>query len=47
MAEMENRLIAEFRSIAAELVPEKSDPQFKGWDGLKRLSKNRPIRWWR
>lgn len=47
MAEMENRLIAEFRSIAAELVPEKSDPQFKGWDGIKRLSENRPIRWWR
>lgn len=41
------RLIDEFRSIAAEPVPEKSDPRFKGWDGAKRLSENRPIRWWR
>lgn len=42
---IENRLIAEFRSIAAEPVPEKSDPRFKGWDGTKRLSENRPLRW--
>ena len=43
----EERLIAEFRSIAAEPVPAKSDPRFKGWDGMKRLSENRPLRWWR
>ena len=42
---IENRLIAEFRSIAAEPLPEKSDPRFKGWDGTKRLSENRPL--WR
>ena len=42
---IENRLIAEFRSIAAEPVPEKSDIRFKGWDGTKRLSENRPL--WR
>ena len=47
MADMEKRLIAEFRSIAAEPVPEKSDPRFKGWNGTKRLSENRPLRWWR
>ena len=46
-SEMEKRLIAEFRSIAAEPVPAKSDPRFKGWDGMKRLSENRPLRWWR
>ena len=42
---IENRLIAEFRSIAAEPVPERLDPRFKGWDGTKRLSENRPFRW--
>ena len=45
MADMERRLIDEFRSIAAEPVPEKSDPRFKGWDGTKRLSENRRFRW--
>lgn len=44
MADMEKRLIAEFRSIAAEPVPEKSDPRFKGWGGMERLSENRPLR---
>lgn len=39
------RLIDEFRSIAAEPVPEKSDIRFKGWDGTKRLSENRSL--WR
>lgn len=42
---IEKRLITEFRSIAAEPVPEKLDPRFKGWDGTKRLSENRPLRW--
>lgn len=42
---IEKRLIAEFRSIAAEPVPEKSDPRFKYWDATKRLSENRPLRW--
>ncbi len=41
---IEKKLIAEFRSIAAEPVPEKSDPRFKGWDWTKRLSENRPLR---
>ena len=41
---IENRLIAEFRSIAAEPVPEKSDPRFEGWDVTKRLSENHPLR---
>ncbi len=37
---LKTRLMDEFRSIAAEPVPEKSDPRFKGRDGVERLSEN-------